>query len=328
LALAAIAVTVVLWASAFVAIRHVGHILGGGPLALGRLLVGSAVLGTALLISRRRSPARFPMPRGWAWLQLILVGVLWFGVYNVALNEAERRVDAGTASMLVNIGPILIAVLAGLILREGFPRRLLTGMLVAFAGAAVIGFATSTGAASNPLGVVLCLVAAASYAVAVISQKPLLTRLPALEVTWLGCTIGALVCLPYAPSLVRELSAAPLSALGWVVYLGAMPTALAFTTWAYALARSSAGRLGATTYAVPPLVVLMSWLALHEAPPALTYVGGALCLGGVFIARRTRRRPASTVPPATEPQGLDQPTKESAASHDGRRSQPAGDLRP
>ena len=53
----------------------------------------------------------------------MICGVLWLGVYNVALNAAERRVDAGTAAMLVNVGPILIAILAGTLLHgEGFPR--------------------------------------------------------------------------------------------------------------------------------------------------------------------------------------------------------------
>ena len=53
-----------------------------------------------------------------------------------------------------------------------------------------------------------------------------------------------------------------------MVYLGVFPTALAFTTWAYALARSSAGRMGALTYFVPPLAILMGWALLDEVPPA------------------------------------------------------------
>ena len=61
----------------------------------------------------------------------------------MALSEAERRVDAGTAAMIVNIGPILIAVLAGVVLKEGFPRSLLTGCAVAFAGVVIIALATS-----------------------------------------------------------------------------------------------------------------------------------------------------------------------------------------
>jgi drug/metabolite transporter (DMT)-like permease len=48
------------------------------------------------------------------------------------LNSGERRVDAGTAAMLVNVGPVLIAILAGLLLHEGFPRALFAGCAVAF----------------------------------------------------------------------------------------------------------------------------------------------------------------------------------------------------
>ena len=215
-----------------------------------------------------------------------MCGVLWFGVYNIALNAAERRIDAGTASMLVNIGPVLIAVLAGLLLGEGFPRRLLGGSAVAFAGVVLIGVSTSSGQTADYWGVGLCLVAAVAYSVAVVTQKPLLAELPALQVTTTACLIGTVASLPFAPQLARELGTARLSDLGWMVYLGAFPTAIAFTTWAYALARTSAGRLGATTYLVPPVAVGLGWLLLGETPATLAFVGGALCLVGVSLSRR------------------------------------------
>ena len=83
-------------------------------------------------------------------------GLLWFGVYNVALNAAEQRVDAGTAAMLVNVGPILIALLAGLLLSEGFPRTLIGGCAIAFAGTILIGVATSDAALSRPAAARSC----------------------------------------------------------------------------------------------------------------------------------------------------------------------------
>src|ERR1700751_1947507 len=107
-----------LWASAFVAIRFADRELSPGALALGRLLVGSAALA-ALVVGPRA-----PLPGRRQTAGIVVCGVLWFGVYNVALNAAEKRVDAGTAAMLVNIGPILIAFLAGSILHEGYPPRL------------------------------------------------------------------------------------------------------------------------------------------------------------------------------------------------------------
>jgi drug/metabolite transporter (DMT)-like permease len=276
-------VTVVLWASAFVAIRHVGGDFSPGALTLGRLLIGSLVLGGVLATQSPRWPTRQEWPR------LLVCGIAWFGIYNIALNAAERRIDAGTAAMLVNVGPILIAVLAGWLLGEGFPRQLLVGSVVAFAGVVVIGTATSSHERSDTSGVLLCVLAAIAYSIAVVTQKPLLATLPALEVTWVACTIGAIACLPFLPQLVHETAHAHSSAIGWVVYLGALPTALAFTTWAYALARTTAGRLGATTYLVPPLTILLGWALLGESPAGLAFVGGALCLVGVYLARRPPR---------------------------------------
>ncbi len=68
-----------------------------------------------------------------------------------------------------------------------------------------------------------------------------------------------------------------------------MPTALAFVTWAYALARTDAGRLGVTTYLVPPLTILTGWLLLGETPVTTALVGGAICLVGVALSRRRPR---------------------------------------
>ena len=288
LPLLAVATTLVLWASAFVAIRHLGATFSPGALSLGRLVVGSLVLG-AVLAGRG-----WVRPRRADWPPMIAIGLLWFGLYNVALNEGEQRVDAGTASMLIQLSPVLIAVLAVLFLGERSAPTLWIGLVVAFAGVVVISLATSSGSNRDVLGVALCLVSAAAYSVSVILQKPLLSRLPAIQVTWIACTVGAVACLPFAGQLATEAADAPAADLGWVVYLGVLPTAIAFTTYAYALTHMSASSLGVTTYLVPPITVLMAWVLLSETPPALAYVGGALALVGVSLARRRPRpRPSA-----------------------------------
>ncbi|MFC4063099.1 DMT family transporter [Planomonospora corallina] len=280
LALAAAGVTVLLWASAFVSIRSAGEHYSPGALALGRLLVGSLVLAAILVVRGEGWPKRA------AWPGILGSGVLWFGLYMVALNWGEREVDAGTAAMIVNIGPILIALLGGLLLKEGFPARLMAGMAVSFAGAVVVGVSMSGGdSGSSVLGVLLCLAAAVLYAAGVVCQKPALRHGSALQVTTFGCVVGTVTCLPFAGQLATEVARAPLSATLNMVYLGVFPTALAFTTWAYALARTTAGKMGATTYIVPALVVLMSWMVLDEVPGWLTVAGGVLCLAGVAVSR-------------------------------------------
>src|SRR3954471_3533838 len=154
LALVAAFVTVGLWASPFVGIRDAGHHISPGALSLGRVLVATLALGALVALRREQMPPRSDWPR------LVLVGLLWLGAYNVLLNAAERHVDAGTAAMLVNIGPVFIAILAGLLLGEGFPRNLLTGCAVAFGGAIIIGAATSEHGLDSTAGAALCLAAA------------------------------------------------------------------------------------------------------------------------------------------------------------------------
>ena len=280
----AMVVTVLAWASAFIVIRGTGEFISGGALALGRLVVGAVLLGVIALVG-----GRWVRPTTREWLQVIGFGVLWFGGYNVALNIAEQTLDAGTTAMIVGIGPVLMALGAGIFLGEGIPKWLAIGAGVALLGVILIGIGSGGTRFGDGSGVVWGLVAAVAYTIGVLLQKPTLRRLPAAQVTWLGCVIGMVACSPFVLDLVREVQNAPVSAIIGVVYLGAVPTALAFSTWAYALSRMPAGQLGITTYLVPPLVIVLGLLVFAEVPAVLAVAGGAVCLVGVALARRRPR---------------------------------------
>ena len=279
-ALAAALATVVAWGSAFVGIRAAGKELSPGSIALGRLLVSFTLLGGVALVRREPLPGRRDL------LAIAAYGVLWLGVYSVSLNAAERRVDAGTAAMLINAGPILIAVLAGVFLREGFPPWLFAGAAVAFAGCVLIGVGNAQTSSRSGVGIVLLVLAAVVYASAVVIQKPVLARVSPFQVTWLGCAAATIACLPLAPRFASDVSGAGASALAWTAYLGLVPTTLGFLTWGFALRRMSAGRLASIAYLIPVAAVLLAWAVLDESPPGLAIAGGALCLAGVWLARR------------------------------------------
>ena len=294
LPLAAVATTLVLWASAFVAIRHLGHDFSPGALSLGRLVIGSLCLAALAL------PRGLPRPNRADLLAIVVIGVLWFGVYNVALNEGEQRVDAGTAAMLIQVSPVLIALLAAIFIGERFTVNLAAGLSLAFLGVAVIAFSTSPGGNSDVVGVLLCLLSAVVYSVSLVLQKGVVSRMPAVHVTWLACTVGAIACLPFAGQLLAETADAPASSIWWLVYLGVFPTAIAFTTYAYALQHMTASSLGVTTYLVPPITIVMGLVFLSETPPTMAYAGGALALIGVAVARRRSR--AARRAPEPEPE--------------------------
>jgi drug/metabolite transporter (DMT)-like permease len=289
-ALAAAGVTVLFWSSAFVSIRSAGASYSPGALAFGRLATAAVLLGAFALVRRVGWPDRR------AWPGILTSGLLWFAGYMVFLNWGERLVDAGTAALIVNVGPILIALLSAWVLHEAAPRSLWLGIAVSFAGTVVVGLSMSGGGGSSLLGVLLCVLAAVTYAVGVVAQKPALKYGSALQITTCSALVAAVALLPFAGLLAHEAAKAPLSATLNMIYLGVGPTAIAFTTWAYALARSPAGRLAATTYLVPPLTAAFAWWLLGEAPTGRSVAGGLISLLGVVVACTTwlrRRAPAA-----------------------------------
>jgi drug/metabolite transporter (DMT)-like permease len=275
-----VATTLVLWASAFVAIRHLGGDFSPGALARGRNTVGALVLLALAALRIRR-------PDAGQWWRLVVIGVLWYAVYNLALNAGERRVDAGTASLVLQSAPVFVALLAAVFLSERFTVVKAVGLALAIAG---VGLISSPGDGHGDLvGVLLCVVSALVYAVSVIVQKPLMASLPAVQVTAVACAVGALACLPWVGTLVTEASAAPASSVWWMVYLGLFPTAIGFTCYAYALNHMPASNLAVTTYLIPVVTIVMAWVLLDETPASLAYVGGVITLVGVAVARRGGR---------------------------------------
>ncbi|MGP5290314.1 MULTISPECIES: DMT family transporter [Brachybacterium] len=267
-----------MWASSFLVIRVAGNHFSPGAMALLRMGAAAVALLPLLLLGRVHRPRS-----GRLWAAVIGWGVAWFAAYIVVLNAAELFLDPATAAMLVNLAPLLVAVASGLLLGEGISVRLLAGVLVAFSGIVLITVGASTGGLSG-LGVVLGLAAALLYAGSVLAQKLLLAHVDSTSMTVIGVLSGALACLPFTPTLMTEVEAAPAGAVLGVVYLGMFPTALAFLLWGYALTHTGAGLLSSSSLLVPALTLVLAGLLLGEVPPPLAAVGGVLCLAGASFA--------------------------------------------
>ena len=278
--LAAIVGTLFAWSSAFVVIRSVGDVFEPGELALLRMGVAAPLLALFMI------GKKWVMPNPREWLLITAFGLGWFSMYIVALNTAEQSIDAGTASFIVNIGPLLIAIGASLFLGEKLPRNLLGGALVALSGVGLIAWATSSSEHFDILGILWALVATVTYAIGVLTQKPALKHISSAQVTFMGACISIVPLLFFAPSAIDTVQSAPVDAVVRIVWLGAIPTALGYGLWGYALTRMPASQLGVSTYLVPPLVVVESFLVLGEAAHPLALVGGAIALAGVWWARR------------------------------------------
>ena len=278
----AVAITVVLWASAFAGIR--AALVGYSPthLAFLRFLVASIALGLYALVARK------PLPRLRDVPGFLVLGGIGISLYNVALNAGEQQVSAGSASLLVNTAPIWTALLAGLALQERLPRWGWVGIGVSFAGALVIAASEGSGLQMNG-GAFLILLAALAQSAYFVLQKPYLSRYHPIEVTTYAIWAGTVWLLPFAFGLYAQIQRAPLEATVAVIYLGIFPAAIAYIAWAYVLAKFPAGRAASFLYAVPVVAFIIAWFWLGEQPQPLTLVGGALALIGVVIVNTKGR---------------------------------------
>jgi drug/metabolite transporter (DMT)-like permease len=278
--LLAIVGTVLAWSSAFVVIRAVLPVFAPGELAFLRQLVAVPLLAVWMI------GQKWLWPTVREWVLIAIFGLTWFSIYIVALNTAEQTIDAGTASFVVNIGPLLIAVGAFMFLGEKLSRNLIPGALIALAGVGLIAWGTSSSDRVDLVGVLWALIATVTYAIGVLTQKPALTRLSSNQVTLLGAAIALIPLFWWAPAAMAHVQTAPADAIVGAIWLGAIPTALGFGLWGYALKRMPAGRLGVSTYVVPPLVIVESAILLGEWPHPIAIVGGLIALAGVWWSRR------------------------------------------
>ncbi len=263
--LAALAATILFWASSYAAIRVGLEAYGPGQVALARLLVASAVLSLYAALTRMRLPEVKDLPA------ILLSGFLAFGVYHVALNYGEITVSAGAASILIGTAPIFTALWATGFLGERLRPLGWAGMGVSFAGAALVSVGEGRGFGLDP-GAGVILLAAISVSVYFVLQKPYLAKYGALAFTTYAIWAGTLMSLVFLPGLVSQTATAPASTVLWMVYLGVFPTAVGYATYAYAFSRMPASRAVSYLYLIPVAAYLIALrLARRGARAALAY---------------------------------------------------------
>ncbi len=280
---AAIAVTVVTWASAFVAIRVCLAALSPMELAAARYVWSGVAAGAYLALVRP------PIPSLRDFSRLAVAGVIFMALYPVLLNFGEVTVKAGPASFILQVNPILVALLAIPLLGERFGPVSWFATLVSFGGIALISLG-GEGHLEFNLGALLLLGSAACAAIASVMQKPLLKRMPPLVVTAWMLAVGALPLLPWLAPAMRALAVAPAEISLAVAWLVVAPTLVGFLTWAVALKRMPAGRATNFLYCVPPAAVVIGYVWIGEVPSLLALLGGALALAGVIGVNLARGR--------------------------------------
>ena len=294
-ALLALAVTLLLWASAFAGIRAGLRAYSPAHLAVLRFLVASAVLAIYAAVAHFRPPQARDIPG------LILTGAIGIAFYNLALNYGETRVSAGAASLLIASTPIFTALLATIALHERLTLRGWCGVFLSFAGVALIASAEGEGIRLSSQALVI-LAAAVTSATYMVLQKHFLGRYSALEFTAYSIWSGTLLMLPFGGGLFSAVRTAAVNGTAAVIYLGIFPGALAYVAWAYVMSHGPAGRTTSLLYLIPVLAIGIAWVWLGEMPHLLSLLGGGIALAGVVMVHLWGKVPSTAVSSLLSPQ--------------------------
>ncbi|MFZ5675939.1 MAG: DMT family transporter [Pseudomonadota bacterium] len=275
-AIGSVVITILIWASAFPAIR--AGLESFGPIELGALRFAIAGVPAALYLLITRPG----WPRGGEIWRILTGGVFFVALYTVLLNVGEQTVAAGPASFIINVNPIITAIFAMLLLNETFGRWAWLGTAISFAGIGLIAFGEGDGLSLN-MGALFVFGAALCNTVTTIAQKPLFKKHKPVTVAAWNIVIGTLILAPALPSALAQVPQATTEGFFSVIYLGVGPSMIAYATYSIMLSKFPASRASNFLYSVPPISTLLGFLWLGEVPGLMAILGGLMALAGVVI---------------------------------------------
>ncbi|GAB4432817.1 MAG: DMT family transporter [Anaerolineales bacterium] len=261
-----------------------------------RLTFASLVLAPIALIRHRVELRKLSKGD----LLLGLLSGIFLAIHFATWISSLEHTSIASSVVLVSTGPLWVALLSPIFLKESLTRSVLIGMLLALVGGTIIGLSDScqiTSGLSCPplsefiqgqafLGNSLALTGAwavAGYLMIGRKLRAKMSLIPYISVVY-GMAALALLGIMLAAGQ-SPFGWKPITYL-WILLLALVPQLIGHSTYNWALAYLPAALVSITTLGEPIGSAVLAYFILNEAPTSLTILGGALILSGIYIASR------------------------------------------
>src|SRR6185369_15925352 len=273
----------VLWGTVGTSSKILYGISAATPLSVGffRLAISVPVLLTACWISQRRK--MFEVSRH--DLALMFLTGLVTALYQLFYLASVERAGVAIATLItLCTAPIMVAVFSVIITKEKPSKFVIIALVGALVGTAIlVGFQESTGDMSRSLsGKFLALGSALGYAIITLTTRKLAVRYHPIQPIAISFTIGAAILFVIAISQGVVVDYSP---IGWslLVYLGVIPTALAYVLFITGMRHTTATVASTATLIEPLTSTILAWLVFGEKFSPMGSVGVALLAGSLVF---------------------------------------------
>lgn len=271
--------TVLIWSLASVIIRLTFGSFSTITLAAARSWIAALVSLIICIVKKMKPPKLRDVPI------FFISGAVGFAVYSVFFNMGFALVTAATGNVILAAAPIFSALIAMVVLKE---RIRPLGWV--FTGVSFIGILILVlwnGVLSINQGVIWLLIAAVLLSVYNLMQRRLTKRYTALQSSAYSLIAAAILLSPFIPGAVRDISAAPPTAIVTLIYLGTCASGIAYLLWtkAFSLAKRTAD-VANFLYLPPFLAAIIAFLIFNELPDWGTVIGGAVILFGLWMFQK------------------------------------------
>lgn len=223
--------------------------------------------------------------------RFFLLGLFGCTLYFLAENSALTYTFAANVSIIVASAPILTILLAHFTVKEEhISRSHIFGFLIAFVGVAMVVFNGTVVLKLNPLGDLLSLLSALTWAIYSILQLPMLRRFDAVLLIRRIMLWGLITALPAAVISGEPFSFAPLlqdgAKLFCILFLGIVGSGICYVTWNIATRRLGVVITNNYIYINPFVTMLTAALVLHERITIMGVIGAVLIICGIIFSDR------------------------------------------